>query len=224
MPVTTLNRTIAMFIVGGAPLAWWLVRHLEQVASTAEAHKDAGAIMAILTAFVLIPLTAVLGTIAEGLADRVRFKLIHKATHNRMLAGFFWHATEYDHLKYWTDKTQERYPRLVLRDGKGEDHTLSFLAGYFLANASKEQIDWLNSHYSAYTLSSSLALVAPVVAGFDIFFYGDVFQGGLCGCGLVLEIALIAVATYLMLSFAIDMFLYSYHMVARFTYLDLTKE
>ncbi len=228
MPVISLNKVVAIFIVGGAPVSWLLLRY---------PNLSGNALESAASAILLIPLYAMFGTILESLADIVRSYLIRLSKYERSYAAFFGHGRDYDSLQAWKN---ELFPLLEkhaisarLHDNySGKDQKLSildFAAGYFLRKANKDQIDWLNSHYSSYTLASSLSCTLLVVFILDLTFFwaspviapvtfrpmgANWAQAFICAMGL--ELVIVSASVYLLLRFAIDMHLYSYRIAVRF--------
>jgi hypothetical protein len=214
MPITTLNRVIAIFIVGAVPVAWLYLRWGGLI-------PNFGSVDTVFSAILAIPLTAFFGLVVDGAADPVRYLIKRAVNWDRLCLWSWLHEDELAKLRKWNGEIQALSNAGVIKirvaDKPGEADEFSamnFAAGYFLANASKEQIAWLNSHYSTYSLATSFALLGFVISALDTWLFVDWNTGAL-------EFVAATVAAILLIGTAFDGYVYSYQLAARFTVIHL---
>lgn len=221
MPVSTLNRIVSMFIVGGVPVVWYVLHHFDWF----ELPPDSP----VLTGFILIPVTATFGAVAEGVADFWRELIIKPAGHDRKLAVRYRAESGFDKLLMWRTalKALMKDDRIKLVDAvtlcpstPPSVRLNDYAAGVVLKNGSKEQVDWVNAHHSAYALASALAVVCFCVGAAELVYQACTSPT----FWLFPEAFGIGLVCYLMTCFATDMWLYSYVIACRFAALQLLEE
>jgi hypothetical protein len=213
--LNTLNRVIALFLIGGLVIVVAAVALEKQIRPILEQYSkmDLGPSAGVFLAVALLSLTALAGTFIDALGNITARRFIRKLlARRRFMAGLFLCADEFDAQDRWrmTFKgaldNDPRFKALAQRD----DMIKALSAGFFFRTAEKEHAEWLVQHHSMYHLSANfiIILIACVVWS---------FRAGLAyvafGCVL---------AAYLLTSFALDNYLYTYQLSFRNAYLALT--
>lgn len=93
MPVSTLNRIVSMFIVGGVPVVWYVLRQ--------PGWLPPSELSAVMTGFVLIPVSAIFGAAGDAAGRLLRQYVIDLASKDKGLAGWFGQTSQFDTLQMW---------------------------------------------------------------------------------------------------------------------------
>ena len=215
MQLNTLNRVIALFLIGGLVIvvaAGALEKQIRPILAV-YSKMDLGPSAGVFLAVALLSLTALAGTVIDALGKITVRRLIGKLlARRRFLAGLFLCAGEFDKQDRWRMTFKEaldgdpRFNALAQRD----DMIKALSAGFFFRTAEKEHSEWLVQHHSMYHLSANfvIILIACVVWSFR--------------AGLPYVAFSSILAAYLLTSFALDNYLYTYQLSFRNAYLALT--
>ncbi len=205
MPITTLNKVIALFLVGGVVILLVLFLHWNQIpfltkaasdarstphsgkdsAPAKEANAGAGKPSSasadkeapepprveesgfwVLLAVLILPLSALLGGVVEGLSHVTLVILLRKARECDLIAKIFGHARTKEGLDTWLKRLQNtlaqdrNYEWFNAVATKDRPRTMrSTAAGVFLQTATENNFEWLVQHYATHVLASDLAFI-----------------------------------------------------------------
>lgn len=224
MKLSNLNKIGALFIAGSIGVLWVFVFWGPEAASFLEAHKDlANPLSAALGAFLLLPLSVLAGLVLEGLAELTLRPLVGSSLRRRRLAVFFRQCEIWESTVRWQtvflDLVSSRpFFSSVLEHPGGGVPSRQLASGIFHQNATKDQVDWLLSHYATYYLATSFGLTLILIVALPIKLF-------LAGCwslvSLLVATLFLLASLYAVLSLAIDRFLYTYFATFRFAALWL---
>ena len=101
MPVTTLNKVIALFLVGGVVAFLATGLHWKQVEASlpSSATNDSG--FWIFFAFLLLPVSALMGAVVEGLSQVTLQNVLKKTSSNKTVARLFGQRRAHENLNKW---------------------------------------------------------------------------------------------------------------------------
>lgn len=217
MQINTLNRVIALFLVGSFMVVLAIFVFRGKIDGYLDTHPNAKALSpaaATLVAVGLLPVTALLGVIVDAFGNlTVRRGIKRLLFERRTGARLFFCAREFDEKEEWKKLFREgliqseRYKLL-----RGRLDLLSPLsAGLFFRTAKREHNEWLVQHLSMYHLSANFVIIAML--GFVLALYR-------CSAGLAIASFLTG---YLLMIFALDQFLYCYQIAFRNAVLELIQ-
>jgi hypothetical protein len=169
MPITTLNKAIALFLVGGVVIALALVLHWEQsrgfFLSDGAAADNPNSEFWVLVGFLIFPLAALIGSIIEGLSEVSLQGWLKKARSSRYVARFFFRGKALDNLETWRTRLLEVSKResfkgvAELKDRDKRAWITQATASGALLAASEQEFQWVAQHYATFVLASNLAFV-----------------------------------------------------------------
>ena len=173
MPLTTLNKIVAQFLVGGVVLVLALVVHWAQfkpmLFGSGNASPGAETGFWVVAGVLIVPLAALLGGIVEGLSDVTLRRILKKTRKWRWLAWALARQDACDGLQRWRDQLQKSLRRsrsfhwVVNPDlnprKEPEWFVHSASAGTFLLSAREDEFRWLVEEYATFVLTSNLAFV-----------------------------------------------------------------
>jgi len=234
--LNTLNRVISLFLIGGFVVVLSAVLLREEIAkkvdpffARAPSRRGLEPMAGVLLTVGLLSATALAGAIVDALGNLTVRRFITKIlSKDRFLAGLFWCAGEFDEYESWRKtfeaalENNRKHESLVGKPGMMKPLS----AGIFFRTADKEHVEWLVQHHSMYHLTADfvvilligavLAFVGAIVGAVRVAWQLDLFL-------LALTCASVA-AAYLLMTFALDHFLYSYQLTFRNAYLALKDE
>lgn len=237
MPVTTLNKVIALFLVGGVVAFLATGLHWEQVYPlSSSATNDSG--FWIFFAFLLLPVSALMGAIVEGLSQVTLQNFLKRARSSKAVAKLFGQRRAHECLNKWQDHlatlvTKDSiYQWLAPVDDADKPWALrSTAADFLLQSARPGKLEWLVQHYATFVLASNLACVIAlaviyVLVGNLAAAFG-VWWPVLAWATTAQIIALLATAVFAfwaLCSLSISRYLYSHELSARHMSLCLSDE
>ena len=160
MPVTTLNKVIALFLVGGVVAFVATGLHWKQVEALLPSSTTNDSDLWIFLAFLLLPVSALMGAVVEGLSQVTIQNILKKADSNEAVAGLFGQRRAYDNLRKWRRHlgalVQEdcRYQWLASVHEIDKPRAIrSTAADFFLQSAQPGKFEWLVQHYATFVLA-----------------------------------------------------------------------
>ena len=214
MQLNTLNRVIALFLIGGLVMVMAAVAYQDQIVCLLTKYSapglgpSAGAFLAV----GLLSITALAGTVVDAVGNITVCLLVRKfLARRRGLAVWFLCADAFDEQDSWRTPFKDalegspRYKAVA----NNEDMVRGVSAGIFLRTAGKEHLEWLLQHYSMYHLATSFVIIFIPCAIWS-FRTGHycITAGTISGA-------------YLLMGFALDNYLFTYEMSFRNAYLAL---
>ncbi|HEY0144285.1 MAG TPA: hypothetical protein VGF48_25595 [Thermoanaerobaculia bacterium] len=218
MQLNTLNRVIATFTIGTFVVTLTVVALGTRMEALLERYfEDAfGASTAVVIAIALFSVTVLAGTIVDAFGNLtirrwIRFKLARR----RELARLFFCGDEFDEQERWRKTFITALSDDVRHQTLAESDLATvkaMSAGIFFRTAEKEHSEWLIQHHSMYHLSANFVILLSTVAILA-------FTSGswLLGVTTVL-------GAYLLMTFALDNYLYTYQLSFRNAYLALADD
>ena len=215
MQLNTLNRVIALFLIGGFVIALAALSLEQDIIVFLEPYSKMGLgpSAGVFLAVALLSTTALAGSIVDAIGNLTVRRLIRRQLgRRRSLARLFFCAEEFDEQDQWqkTFKSaleNDLQHRALAQETKEMIKDLS--AGLFFRTAEKEQAEWLIQHHSMYHLSANFVVILII---------GTIWSLLSKRCYLA---AGSIVSAYLLTTFALDNYLYTYHLSLRNAYLAL---
>ncbi|HYI11335.1 MAG TPA: hypothetical protein VEK57_19930 [Thermoanaerobaculia bacterium] len=213
MQLNTLNRVIALFLIGGFVVVMIAVAFEKEIRKLLEpyAKMDLGAPAGVFLAVALLSITALAGTLVDALGNVTVRRLIRKwAAKRRSRALIFGCAEEFDEQNRWREnfraflEKDERFRHLAQ-----EEMIKAASAGMFFRTAEKEHTEWLVQHHSMYHLSANFVIII-LAAG----------VWALREASYLLALGTV-VGAYLLFTFALDNHFYTYQLSFRNAYLAM---
>jgi len=211
MQLNTLNRVIALFLVGGFVVVMAAVAFDVQLRGALKPYSELGAAAGVAMAVALLSITALAGVVVDALGNlsvrRVITKWIAK---DRLRAGLFFCTDEFDAQNRWRQVFQDSLKRDPRHEEVVNDDMIrGASAVIFFRTAEKEHTEWLVQHYSMFQLSTNFVVTLLACATWA-------FLERQC-CLALLSIA----GAYLVTTFALDNYLYTYQLTFRNAYMVL---
>lgn len=217
MQVNTLNRVISLFLKGGLLVVICAIYFFDGPHDHLRLKnfvQAGGAGSGVFLAVGLLSVTALAGTIVDAVGNLTIRRFVVWAGARRAWARLLFCRDEFDEQERWrcafiaTPEIIERYGRLI--DKKEMQKPLS--AGLFFQTAQKEHAEWLIQYYSMYNLSADFV---GVLLGWAILAF---WRGELLGAFACFGLA------YLLLTFALDNYFYTYQLSFRNACLAVRNE
>jgi hypothetical protein len=237
MQVTTLNKVIALFLVGGVVAFLATGLHWEQLEGSlpSSATKESG--FWVFFAFLLLPVSALMGAVVEGFSQVTLQNILKKSRSNRKIASLFGQRRAHDCLNKWQDfltslvQKDCRYQWLAPVNDSDRWALRSTAADFLLQSARSGKFEWLVQHYATFVLASNLACVVAVAVIYvlvgNLAAAFGVWWPVLAWATMAQIIALLIVgifALWALCSLSISRYLYSHELSARHMALCLSDE
>jgi uncharacterized membrane protein YraQ (UPF0718 family) len=214
--LNTLNRVIALFLIGGLVTVLAATALEKQILPTLERYSKMGLgpSAGIFLAVALLSITALAGSVTDALGNITVRRLISRAlAKRRLLAVLFFCGVDFDAQDSWRTAFKDaldgdtRFKASVQKD----EMIKALSAGFFFRTAEKEHTEWLVQHHSMYHLSANFVIILIACAIWSFLHAGFCYLafGSILGA-------------YLLTSFALDNYLYTYQLSFRNAYLALT--
>ena len=215
MQLNTLNRVVAIFLVGGFGIALVAFSFESDIRGflIPYARLNMGAPIGVFLAVALLSVTVLVGSVIDAVGNVVLRRVIRKFGETRSRARLLLCEEEFDEQERWRkafEHAVEANPSYAAYFSERPTMIRPLSAGLFFRSASKELAEWLNQHHSMYHLSTNFAVVV-IWGGIWCVSRSWYYPG----------IASLAVC-YLLMTFALDNYLYTYHLAFRNAYLVLT--
>jgi hypothetical protein len=213
--LNTLNRVIALFLIGGLVTVLAAIALEQQILPTLERYSKLGLgpSAGIFLAVALLSITALAGSVTDALGNiTVRRFVSRSLAKRRLLAALFFCGVDFDAQDRWRTAFKDalgddaRYKASVRQD----DMLKALSAGFFFRTAEKEHAEWLVQHHSMYHLSANFVIILIGCAVWSLLHAGYCYALGS------------SLGAYLLTSFALDNYLYTYQLSFRNAYLALT--
>lgn len=218
MQLNTLNRVISLFLIGGFVVVLTAVSFRKEIGEFLVQHPFGpvwGPMAGVFLAVGLLSVTALAGAIVDALGNLTVRRFIRKVlARNRFTAGMFLCAGEFKEQGRWKETFEaalQDNPKHKSLAAK-EEMIKPLSAGMFFRTAEKEHAEWLIQHHSMYNLSADFVVILIAVA---IFAWFRELPGVAYGC---------LGGAYLLTTFALDNYLYTYQLSFRNAYLAIKDE
>ena len=227
MPVVTINKTVALFLVGYLGLGVIIVIGRKPVLDFWRGHPElSGASGSVVIGLLSLTVAALLGAIIDGLTDVTIRRLIQWGAKHESFARFFGQGRVFHSVEIWKAYFDEQ---LVQADERlfttiaGEQPLprLHLAVGLLHVHAPPHHIEWVFAHYSTFHLASNLAflvLAGPPVLAATVSGGGGEAAAWILGTGLAM-----IVSAYGLLSLALNRCLYTYQAEFRFAAIWLAE-
>lgn len=214
MQLNTLNRVIALFLIGGFVVVLAAVSFEAEIRTLIEPYSkmELGAPAGVFLAVALLSITALAGTLVDALGNLTVRRVIRKwLAKDRSHARMFFCAEEFDEQDRWrrtfrASLVEERYKALA-----EDDMIKAASAALFFRTAEREHTEWLVQHHSMYHLSANFAVILIGSAAWSL------------GEGAYYLAAGSILGAYLVTTFALDNYLYTYQLSFRNAYLAVSN-
>lgn len=227
MPIVTINKTIALFLVGYLGLGVGAVVAHRPILNFWRGHPElAGLAGSVILGLLSLAVAALIGAIIDGLADVTIRRFIKWAAKKERFARFFGQSRVFRSAAKWeacfNDQAKQANEQLFAEIAADEAlFKLHLATGLLHAHAPSHHIDWVFAHYSTLYLASNLAFVTLVGPPLVV---ASVLSGATgigpwmipTGIGMVLS-------AYGLLSLALDRCLYTYQAEFRFAAIWLAE-
>jgi hypothetical protein len=221
MQLNTLNRVISLFLIGGFVVFLSAVYLREEIGGEVrefgkkyELGPSWGPTAGVFLTVGLLSATALAGAIVDALGNITVRRFIRKILGRyRFMAWLFLCAGEFAEQARWREAfkvalgNSSKYRSL----GTKKEMLNPLSAGLFFRTAQKEHAEWLIQHHSMYHLSADFVVVLIVGATF-----AGLRDSYYLACGSI-------AAAYLLTTFALDNYLYTYQLSFRNAYLALME-
>jgi hypothetical protein len=227
MPVVTINKTVALFLVGYLGLGTVAVFARQPILAFWREHQElSGASGSVVLGLLSLAVAALMGAIIDGLAEVTIRRLLKWGAKHEGFARFFGQRRVFQNVEIWKAHFDEQ---LVQADeqlfariaGDQALPKLHLATGLLHAHAPPHHIEWVFAHYSTYYLASNLAflvLVGPPVL------VANVVQGdGHTAAWIIATGLAMMLSTYGLLSLSLDRCLYTYQAEFRFAAIWLAE-
>ena len=236
--MTTLNKIIALFLVGGVVAFLAIGLHWKQIEMPLSSSPTDDSGFWVFFAFLLLPVSALMGAIVEGLSQVMLQGLLKRAHLNRTVARLFGQTRAYEHLNKWQDylallvPKDQHYQWLAPVDEADKPWALrSISADFFLQSAQPGKLEWLVQHYATFVLASNLACAVALAVIYvplgnlaaALGFWWPVLAWATTAQIIALLVAGIF-AFWALCSLSISRYLYSHELSARHMALCLSDE
>lgn len=223
MPLSNLNKIIAHFLVGVLVLLWVAILFWNSIYKFILSHEQIeNASVAVILSLLLLAGSSVGGAIIEGVSDMTLRKLVKRTRTHRALAKVFGQGSVQESLLIWESAfccCAKLDPSFTSILDAGRRTVAELASGIFYKNASKEEIEWVISHYATYYLATNYLVVYVLfgILGVRVVVANSGWAATLLFLGVLMS------AFYFTWSLAVDRYLYSYFARFRFSALWLTQ-
>jgi len=216
--LNTLNRVISLFLIGGFVVVVVAGSLREEIGAFLLRYSFGpgwGPTAGVFLAVGLLSVTALAGAIVDALGNlTVRRFIRNFPGKSRFLAGLFLCRGEFNEQARWRETfksaLKDNQKHQSLADKKEMLSPLS--AGLFFRTAEREHAEWLIQHHSMYHLAADFVVILLASAIFSWFRdIPNVAYGSIGGA-------------YLLTTFALDNYLYTYQLSFRNAYLAIKDE
>ena len=225
MPVVTINKTVALFLVGYLGLGVIVVVGGQPILSFWREHQElSGASGSVALGLLSLALAALIGAIIDGLADITVRRLIRWGAQRESFARLFGQRRVFQSVVIWKAHFDEQLAQadehLFTKIASDEVIPKLHLAtGLLHAHAPAHHIEWVFAHYSTHHLASNLTVI--VLVGSPLL-AATAFNGG-ATMAIIATGLTIVVSAYGLLSLALDRCLYTYQAEFRFAAIWLAE-
>ena len=227
MPVVTINKTVALFLVGYLGLGIAAVLARQPILGFWRGHQElSGASGSVALGLLSLAVAALMGAIIDGLADVTIRRLIKWGAKREGFARFFGQRRVFQSVEIWKAYFDEQ---LVQADERlfakiAGDQALPKLhlaTGLLHAHAPPHHIEWVFAHYSTLYLASNLAFL--VLVGPPVLVANVVESDGHAAAWIIATAMAMMVSAYGLLSLSLDRCLYTYQAEFRFAAIWLAE-
>src|SRR5687768_1475335 len=227
MPVGTINKTIALFLVGYLGLSIVVVIWHESIFAFWREHQAlSGPAGSVALGLFSLAIAAVMGAVVDGIADVTIRRFIKWGAPRRGFARFFGQSRVFHSVEKWkalfNEQIAEADERLFVTIADGQPlFRLHLATGLLHAHAPPQHIDWVFAHYATFYLASNLSLL--VLVGPPILLGTVVVDQPDTGIWALSTVLAMVVAAYGLLSLSLDRCLYTYQAEFRFAAIWLAE-
>src|SRR3954454_13305736 len=165
MPLSTINKTVAIFLVGYLGLGVTLVIWRDEILAFRQAHQELFDSAGSVTLGILsLALAALMGAIIDGLADVTIRRFIRWGAKRRGVARFFGQTEVFRSVERWrcyfNEQIDQSDESLFLKVANDEPlFRLHLATGLVHSHAPPHHIEWVFAHFSTHYLASNLAFL-----------------------------------------------------------------
>ena len=174
MPIVTINKTIALLLVGYLGMGLLALVQHERLLALLKREEISTAAGSVILGLLSLAAAALLGGVIDSLADLTTRRFIKFAAEDDQLAWFFGQSEVFSNVARWRSSF---YRQLSVKandqlfsgvTGSDEISRRHLATGLLQAHASPQHVDWVLAHYSTYYLASNFAffllIATPVLA------------------------------------------------------------
>jgi len=167
MPITSINKVVSMFLVGGLALVFFGVINAERLLSASlrffgsgngEGYSWAGLI---LLTVVASPLAAFLGLLVDGTSHLTTYRLVKWIAARESRAAAVGQGEDFRDLESWR-RAFRRAAEKLGKDSMLPDTGAPYATGLLFKTGSSEVVNWAIGHYATHLMSSNFATVVIV--------------------------------------------------------------
>ena len=227
MPVVTINKTVALFLVGYLGLGILAIVGRQPLFDFWRSHQElSSASGSVALGLLSLAIAALVGAIIDGLADVTIRRLVKWGATRKTFARFFGQRRVFQSVEIWRAYFKEQIAQSDHRlfNKIAGDHGLPQLhlaTGLLHVHAPPHHVEWIYAHYSTHHLASNLAFIAlagPPVVVATFAAHDGVVTGWIIATGLAM-----IVSAYGLLSLSLDRCLYTYQAEFRFAAIWLAE-
>jgi hypothetical protein len=227
MPVVTINKTVALFLVGYLGLGILAIIGRQPLFDFWRSHQElSSASGSVALGLLSLAIAALMGAIIDGLADVTIRRLIKWGAAHKTFACFFGQSRVFHSVAIWRAYFNEQivqsdldlFHKIAGDQGLAQLHLAT---GLLHVHAPPHHVEWIYAHYSTHHLASNLAFIAlagPPAVAVTIAAHDGVAIGWIIATGLAMIIA-----AYGLLSLSLDRCLYTYQAEFRFAAIWLAE-
>lgn len=227
MPVVTINKTVALFLVGYLGLGVLIVIGRDPILEFWRGHPElSGASGPVVLGLLSLTVAALIGAIIDGLTDVTIRRLIRWGAKRAGFARFFGQSRVFQGVETWKAHFDEQLAGADERlfttiAGEQPVPKLHLAIGLLHAHAPSHHVEWVFAHYSTHHLASNLAFL--VLVGPPVLLPAVVGVTGEAAAWIAGTVLAMIVASYALLSLALDRCLYTYQAEFRFAAIWLAE-
>jgi hypothetical protein len=227
MQVNTLNRVIALFLIGGLAVVLAAVALKEEIEALSCQYPrfGAGPSSSVFLAVALLSITALSGTIVDAMGRLTVRRLIAGAAKGHFLTYLLVGRRGFKSQDRW----RAAFESALFRDPRHrvlatqEEMIKPLAATIFFRTAGKEHAEWLIQHYSMYHLSTNFVVLLIVCAIWSLIEGCFASADSIALKGWLVLASVSIVVAYLLMTFALESYLYSYQLIFRNAYLTMSE-
>src|SRR5271157_1234855 len=220
MPVTTLNKIVSIFLVGGLVLLFATILHWSGFRYLAE-HLNQAVVPTEVTALLVagaFVLAALAGAVAEAVSDVTFRRIVRAIAANAAVATAFGQRFSFLRTSRWRARFMDSWVK-----GKPCVEPLdagSLAAAYMYQTGTTEHIQWVTNEYATYILACDFAAAVLLALG-DVTVLR--LAGGISGNRYASALGAGATVIYALLVLAVGRYIYAYEIVYRQGFVQLEK-
>src|SRR5437879_3774872 len=97
MPLTSLNRIVAILIVGSIPVVWCIFR----IMNIASFLNSAGSAGPVIVGFAILAAAMIIGVLIDSISELFTRTLVNRARRSRLISRLFFQEETYNSFSQW---------------------------------------------------------------------------------------------------------------------------